>query len=161
APGTPVRDIHVAAVVGAGTMGSGIAMALANAGIPVRLLDAQQESLDRGLAHIRSNYESSARKGKLTPEQMTQRINLIKPTLEYVDRGPADVVSDAGFEEMAVTGQGFGQLDRVVKPGAILATDTSALDVNRIAAFTSRPQDVVGLHFFSPAHVMRLLEVVR
>ncbi|HEX4896659.1 MAG TPA: 3-hydroxyacyl-CoA dehydrogenase NAD-binding domain-containing protein [Solimonas sp.] len=158
---TPVRPIRSAAVIGAGTMGGGIAMNFANAGLPVHLLEMKQEALDRGLAVIRRNYESAARKGKLTAEQLEQRMALIRPTLSYADIGQADIVIEAVFEDMTVKQKVFEQLDATLKPGAILASNTSTLDLDRIAAFTKRPQDVVGLHFFSPANVMRLLEVVR
>ncbi len=158
---TPLRPIQRAAVIGAGTMGGGIAMNFANAGIPVQLLELQQEALDRGLATIRKNYENSAKKGKLTAEQVEQRMGLIQPTLSYDDIAQADIVIEAVFERFDIKEQVFRQLDAVMKPGAILATNTSTLDVNRIAAITQRPQDVVGTHFFSPANVMKLLEVVR
>lgn len=157
----PLRPIRSVGVVGAGTMGGGIAMNFANAGIPVYLLEVKKEALDRGLATIRRNYESSMRKGKLTPAQVEERMALIQPTLEYAPLGNVDLVVEAVFEEMAVKEQVFRQLDQVAREGAILATNTSFLDVNRIASFTRRPQDVIGLHFFSPANVMRLLEVVR
>ncbi|MEO7497087.1 MAG: 3-hydroxyacyl-CoA dehydrogenase NAD-binding domain-containing protein [Massilia sp.] len=158
---TPVRDIALAAVVGAGTMGGGIAMNFANAGIPVLLLETNQEALDKGLATIRKNYEGSAKKGKLTPEKCAQRIGLISGTLAYEDIAQADIVIEAVFEDMAVKEQVFRRLDAVMKPGAILASNTSTLDLNRIATFTDRPQDVIGTHFFSPANVMKLLEIVR
>jgi 3-hydroxyacyl-CoA dehydrogenase len=158
---TPTREIRTAAVIGAGTMGGGIAMNFANAGIPVTVLEMKQEALDRGLSTIRANYERSAKKGKLKPEQVEARMGLITPTLDYAQIGSADIVIEAVFEDMAVKQTVFGKLDQVMKPGAILATNTSTLDVDRIAAFTRRPQDVIGTHFFSPANVMRLLEVVR
>ena len=158
---TPTRPIKAAAVIGAGTMGGGIAMNFANAGIPVHLLEMKQEALDRGLAVIRKNYENAVRKGKLTPEKLAQRMALIRPTLAYADLAQDDIVIEAVFEDMGVKKAVFEQLDAVMKPGAILASNTSTLDLNQIAAFTQRPQDVVGLHFFSPANVMRLLEVVR
>jgi 3-hydroxyacyl-CoA dehydrogenase len=158
---TPTRPIRSAAVVGAGTMGGGIAMSLASAGIPVTVLEAKQEALDKGLATIRKNYEASARKGKLTAAQVEERMALLRPTLDHGDLSQADIVIEAVFEDMAVKEQVFRKLDQVMKDGAILATNTSTLDVNRIAGFTRRPQDVVGTHFFSPAHVMKLLEIVR
>ncbi|PPE74113.1 3-hydroxyacyl-CoA dehydrogenase [Solimonas fluminis] len=158
---TPLRPIHSAAVIGAGTMGGGIAMNFANVGIPVRLLEVKQEALDRGLAVIRKNYENQVKKGKLTQEKLDQRMALIQPTLSYADLGQADIVIEAVFEDMDVKKAVFEQLDAVMKRGAILASNTSTLDLDRIALFTKRPQDVVGLHFFSPANVMRLLEVVR
>ena len=158
---TPVRNIESAAVIGAGTMGGGIAMNFVNAGIPVKLLEMKQEALDRGLATVRKNYENSAKKGRMSTDDVEKRMGLITPTLSYDDIGQADIVVEAVFEDMAVKEQVFKKLDEVMKPGAILATNTSTLDVNKIAAFTSRPQDVVGLHFFSPANVMKLLEIVR
>jgi 3-hydroxyacyl-CoA dehydrogenase len=158
---TPVRAIARAAVIGAGTMGGGIAMAFANAGIPVTLVETKQEALDKGLATIRTNYEHTASKGKLTSDQCTQRIALVAGTLSYEDIAQADIVIEAVFEDMGVKEQVFRQLDKVMKPGAILATNTSTLDVNKIAGFTTRPQDVIGTHFFSPANVMKLLEIVR
>ncbi len=158
---TPTRAIARAAVVGAGTMGGGIAMNFANAGIPVTILETKQEALDKGLATIRKNYESSVKKGKLTAEKLEQRMALIGGTLSYEDIAQADIVIEAVFEDMGVKETVFRQLDKVMKPGAILATNTSTLDVNRIAGFTSRPQDVIGTHFFSPANVMKLLEIVR
>ncbi|MEH6434162.1 3-hydroxyacyl-CoA dehydrogenase NAD-binding domain-containing protein [Massilia sp. DD77] len=158
---TPVRAIASAAVVGAGTMGGGIAMNFANAGIPVTILETRQDALERGLATIRKNYESSVKKGKLTAEKLDQRMNLIRTTLDYQDIAQADIVIEAVFEDMGVKESVFRELDRVMKPGAILASNTSTLDLDRIAGFTGRPQDVIGLHFFSPANVMKLLEIVR
>ena len=158
---TPVRSIACAAVVGAGTMGGGIAMNFANAGTPVTLLETKQEALDGGLATIRKNYESSVKKGKLTADKLEQRMALIGATLDYEDIGQADIVIEAVFEDMGVKEAVFRELDRVMKPGAILASNTSTLDLDRIAGFTRRPQDVIGLHFFSPANVMKLLEIVR
>jgi 3-hydroxyacyl-CoA dehydrogenase len=158
---TPTRPIRSAAVIGAGTMGGGIAMNFANAGIPVMVLEVKQEALDKGLAVIRKNYEGSAKKGKLTAAQVEERMALLRPTLDYAALGQADIVVEAVFEDMAVKEKVFRRLDEVMKPGAILATNTSTLDVDRIASFTRRPQDVVGTHFFSPANVMKLLEIVR
>jgi 3-hydroxyacyl-CoA dehydrogenase len=158
---TPVRAIKSVAVIGAGTMGGGISMNFLNAGIPVTILETKQEALDRGLATIRKNYEAQVRKGKLKDDKYQQRMSLLKPTLQYGDLKDADLVIEAVFEELGVKEQVFKTLDEVAKPGAILASNTSTLDVNRIAGFTRRPQDVVGLHFFSPANVMKLLEVVR
>ena len=158
---TPTRAIGSAAVIGAGTMGGGIAMCFANAGIPVRLLEVKQEALEKGLATIRKNYEGSAKKGKLTAAQVAERMGLIRPTLSYADVAQADIVIEAVFEDLAVKEGVFRKLDEVMKKGAILATNTSTLDVNRIAAFTRRPADVIGTHFFSPANVMKLLEIVR
>ena len=158
---TPLREIKSAAVIGAGTMGGGIAMNFANAGIPVKILEMKQEALDKGLATIRKNYENSMKKGKLTQEKFDQRVGLITGTLAYADLGAADIVVEAVFEDMGVKETVFKQLDAVMKQGAILASNTSTLDVDQIAAFTKRPQDVIGLHFFSPANVMKLLEIVR
>jgi 3-hydroxyacyl-CoA dehydrogenase len=161
AENTPARKIASVAVIGAGTMGGGIAMNFLSAGIPVTILEMKQEALDKGVATIRKSYEGSIKRGKLTPEKLQQNIALLKPTLSYGDIKTADLVIEAVFEDMAVKQEVFEKLDAVAKPGAILATNTSTLDVNRIAAFTRRPQDVVGMHFFSPANVMKLLEVVR
>ncbi|MEC5160792.1 MULTISPECIES: 3-hydroxyacyl-CoA dehydrogenase NAD-binding domain-containing protein [unclassified Janthinobacterium] len=158
---TPTRAINQAAVIGAGTMGGGIAMNFVNAGIPVILLETKQEALDKGLATIRKNYENTLKKGKLTQEKFDQRLALISGTLSYHDIGQADIVVEAVFEEMGVKEAVFKKLDEVMKPGAILASNTSTLDLNQIANFTKRPQDVVGTHFFSPANVMKLLEIVR
>ncbi|MFT6329868.1 MAG: 3-hydroxyacyl-CoA dehydrogenase [Bermanella sp.] len=155
------RDIKQVAVIGAGTMGGGIAMNFANAGIPVIMLELQQEALDKGLALIRRNYENSAKKGKLTSEQVEQRMTLLTGTTSYGDLSDVDLVIEAVFEKMSVKKEVFGMLDEVCKPGAILASNTSTLDLNEIAASISRPQDVIGLHFFSPANVMKLLEIVR
>jgi len=158
---TPQRDIQSIAVIGAGTMGGGIAMNFLNAGIPVKMLEMKQDALDRGIATIRKNYEAQVKKGKLKQDKYEQRMSLLSTTLSYDDLKAADMVIEAVFEEMGVKEKVFKELDRVMKPGAILASNTSTLDVNQIAAFTKRPQDVVGLHFFSPANVMKLLEVVR
>ena len=158
---TPTRTINKAAVIGAGTMGGGIAMNFVNAGIPVILLETKQEALDKGIATIRKNYENTMKKGKLTPEKFEQRVGLISGTLDYADIADADIVVEAVFEDMGVKEIVFKQLDTVMKPGAILASNTSTLDVDKIADFTSRPQDVIGTHFFSPANVMKLLEIVR
>ena len=155
------RAVHTAAVIGAGTMGGGIAMNFANAGIPVTILEMSQEALDRGLSTIQRNYENTARKGRMTEAEVIKRMGLIKPSLAYEDIASADMVIEAVFEEMSVKEKVFKKLDQVMKPGAILATNTSTLDVNRIADFTTRPQDVIGTHFFSPANVMKLLEIVR
>jgi 3-hydroxyacyl-CoA dehydrogenase len=158
---TPVRTIASVAVIGAGTMGGGISMNFLNAGIPVRMLEMKQEALDRGVATIRKNYEAQVKKGKLTQEKYDQRMALLTTTLRYDDIRDADLVIEAVFEEMGVKEKVFQQLDKTMKAGAILASNTSTLDVNTIASFTQRPQDVVGMHFFSPANVMKLLEVVR
>ena len=158
---TPVRPIARVAVIGAGTMGGGIAMNFINAGIPVVMLEMKAEALERGIATIRKNYEAQVKKAKLTAEKYEQRMALLTTTLSYDDIGDADLVIEAVFEEMGVKKAVFESLDRVMKPGAILASNTSTLDVNTIAGFTKRPQDVIGMHFFSPANVMKLLEVVR
>ena len=158
---TAKRDVKSAAIIGAGTMGGGIAMNFANAGIPVKILEVKEDALERGIAVIRKNYENTAKKGRITQEQVEQRMALIQPTLSYDDLGDVDLVIEAVFENMDVKKAVFSELDRVCKPGAILATNTSTLDVNRIASFTKRPEDVVGMHFFSPANVMKLLENVR
>jgi 3-hydroxyacyl-CoA dehydrogenase len=158
---TPVRNIASVAVIGAGTMGGGISMNFLNAGIPVRMLEMKQEALDRGIATIRKNYEAQVKKGKLSQDKYDQRMALLTTTLSYDDIKDADLVIEAVFEEMGVKEKVFQQLDTTMKAGAILASNTSTLDVNKIASFTKRPQDVVGMHFFSPANVMKLLEVVR
>jgi 3-hydroxyacyl-CoA dehydrogenase len=158
---TPKRNIASVAVIGAGTMGGGISMNFLNAGIPVKMLEMKQEALDRGIATIRKNYESQVKKGKLKQDKYDQRMALLSTTLSYDDIGSADLVIEAVFEEMGVKEAVFKKLDEVMKPGAILASNTSTLDVNKIASFTKRPEDVVGMHFFSPANVMKLLEVVR
>jgi 3-hydroxyacyl-CoA dehydrogenase len=155
------RDIKTVGIIGAGTMGGGIAMNFLNAGIPVTLLEMKQEALDRGIGVIRKNYENTASKGKLTLEQVEQRMSLLKPTLSYDDLGQADLIIEAVFETMAIKKEVFGKLDKAAKPGAILASNTSYLSIDEIANSVSRPGDVVGLHFFSPANVMRLLEIVR
>jgi 3-hydroxyacyl-CoA dehydrogenase len=158
---TPVRKIEKVAVIGAGTMGGGISMNFLNAGIPVTIIEMKQEALDKGLAIIRKNYEAQVKKGKLKQDKYDQRMALLSTTLTYDGIKDADLVIEAVFEDLGVKEQVFKTLDEVMKPGAILASNTSTLDVNKIAAFTKRPQDVVGMHFFSPANVMKLLEVVR
>lgn len=158
---TAKREIKSVAVIGAGTMGGGITMNFLNAGIPVKMLEMKQEALDRGIATIRKNYEAQVTKGKLKQDKYEQRMSLLSTTLNYDDLKNADLVIEAVFEELGVKEAVFKTLDEVMKPGAILASNTSTLDVNKIAAFTKRPQDVVGMHFFSPANVMKLLEVVR
>jgi 3-hydroxyacyl-CoA dehydrogenase len=158
---TPVRDVKKLAVIGAGTMGGGIAMNFLNAGIPVTILEMKQEALDKGVAIIRKNYEAQVKKGKLKQDKYDGRMALLSTTLNYADLKDADMVIEAVFEDMGVKQTVFKTLDEVMKPGAILASNTSTLDVNKIASFTKRPQDVIGTHFFSPANVMKLLEVVR
>jgi 3-hydroxyacyl-CoA dehydrogenase len=154
-------DIASAGILGCGTMGGGIAMAYANAGIPVKMLEVDQETLDRGLEGIRGNYRASVRKGRLTQEKVDGLLSLIQPTLSYDALGDVDIVVEAVFESMDLKKEVFAKLDQVCKPEAILATNTSSLDLDEIAGSTSRPQQVIGHHFFSPAHIMRLLEVVR
>ncbi|HEY4079593.1 MAG TPA: 3-hydroxyacyl-CoA dehydrogenase NAD-binding domain-containing protein [Burkholderiaceae bacterium] len=158
---TEQRVIAKVAVIGAGTMGGGIAMNFLNAGIPVTILETKQEALDRGVATIKKNYEAQVKKGKLKEDKYAARMALLSTTLSYGDLAMSDLVIEAVFEDLGVKEAVFKQLDEVMKPGAILASNTSTLDLNAIAAFTQRPQDVVGLHFFSPANVMKLLEVVR
>lgn len=158
---TKPRSIKTAAVIGGGTMGVGIALSFANAGVPVKLLEINKEALQRGLQRARDTYAASVKRGSLTEDAMEQRLALITGVTDYGALADADVVVEAVFEEMGVKQQVFEQLDAVCKPGAILASNTSSLDLDAIAAFTKRPEDVVGLHFFSPANVMRLLEVVR
>jgi 3-hydroxyacyl-CoA dehydrogenase len=158
---TPKRSVNSVGVIGAGTMGGGIAMCFANAGIPVTILETNQEALDKGVGIIRRNYDNTMKRGKLTGEQVEQRMALINPSLSYDDLRNVDLVIEAVFENMEVKKIVFEKLDSVIKAGAILASNTSALNVDVIAAFTKRPHDVIGLHFFSPANVMRLLEVVR
>ncbi len=158
---TATRPIGKAAVIGAGTMGGGIAMSFANAGIPVTVAETAQDALDRGLSRIRSNYAATVAKGRLAQADMDKRMALIRGTLNLGQIGDADIVVEAVFERMDVKQDLFRKLDGIVQEGAILATNTSTLDVDQIAAVTRRPQDVVGTHFFSPANVMRLLEVVR
>jgi 3-hydroxyacyl-CoA dehydrogenase len=158
---TAVRPIAKVGVIGAGTMGGGITMSLINAGLPVVMLETKQDALDRGLATIRRNYQGALRKGTLNEARLAQRLALITPTLDFALLQDADLVIEAVFENMEVKRQVFETLDGVVQQGAILASNTSALNLDDIANFTRRPRDVIGLHFFSPANVMRLLEVVR
>ena len=158
---TPTREIKKVGVIGAGTMGGGISMNFLNAGIPVTILETKQEALDRGVTTIQKNYEAQVKKGKLKEDKYAQRMALLSTTLSYDDLKDCDLIIEAVFEELGVKETVFKQLDAVAKPGAILASNTSTLDVDKIAAFTQRPQDVVGMHFFSPANVMKLLEVVR
>jgi 3-hydroxyacyl-CoA dehydrogenase len=159
--GTPLRPVKSVAVIGAGTMGGGIAMNFANAGVPVTLLEMAQPALEKGLGIVRKNYESTLKKGRLTQEEFDKRLALITGSLSYDDLADADLIIEAVFEDMNVKKQVFETLDRKAKVGAILASNTSTLDLNQIAAVTHRPQDVIGLHFFSPANVTKLLEIVR
>jgi 3-hydroxyacyl-CoA dehydrogenase len=158
---TPERTIKTVGVIGAGTMGGGISMNFLNAGIPVKILEMKQEALDRGIATIKKNYAAQVKKGKLKQDKYDQRMALLSTTLSYDDLKDCDLIIEAVFEELGVKETVFKKLDEVAKPGAILASNTSTLDVDKIAAFTKRPQDVIGTHFFSPANVMKLLEVVR
>ena len=158
---TPTIPVNKVGVVGAGTMGGGIAMNFANVGLPVTIVETKQDALDRGLAVIRRNYENTAKRGRLTMDDVEKRTALIKGSLNLEDLADSDLVIEAVFENMDVKKEVFGKLDRIVKQGAILATNSSALNIDEIATATTRPEVVIGLHFFSPANVMRLLEVVR
>jgi 3-hydroxyacyl-CoA dehydrogenase len=158
---TVTRPIKKVGIIGAGTMGGGIAMNFINVGIPVVLLEMKQEALERGLATIRKNYGGALKKGTLTEAALEDRLKLITPTLDYAPLADVDLVIEAVFEDMPIKKVVFETLDKIVRPGAILASNTSALNLDEIAGFTKRPQDVIGLHFFSPANVMRLLEIVR
>lgn len=158
---TPIIPVNSVAIVGAGTMGGGIAMAFANAGIPVLLKETDQAALDRGLATIRKNYDTSVKRGRFTQQFVDERLKLIKPTLAYDGFKAVDMVIEAVFEGMALKKQVFGELDRICKRGAVLASNTSTLSIDEIAQATSRPEAVIGTHFFSPANIMRLLEIVR
>ena len=158
---TPVLPAARVGIVGAGTMGGGIAMNFLNIGLPVTIVETRQDALDRGVATIRRNYENTAKRGRLTLTDVDQRMALLTPTLSLDALADSDLVIEAVFEDMAVKKTLFARLDTIAKPGAVLATNTSRLDVNEIAAATTRPESVIGLHFFSPANVMRLLEVVR
>ncbi len=159
--GTPVKPIKTVGVIGAGTMGGGISMNFANVGIAVKIIEVQQAALDRGLGVIRKNYQNSADKGRFPQEEVGVRMGLLTGSLNRADLADCDLVIEAVFEDMGVKKEIFADLDRICKPGAILATNTSALDINEIASVVKRPQDVIGLHFFSPANVMKLLEIVR
>ena len=158
---TPTRDIKAVGVIGGGTMGTGISINFLNAGIPVTLVEMKQEGLDRGVAAIRKVYEGRVKKGRMSEDDAETRMALLTPSLSYDDLGKVDLVIEAVFEEMGAKQSVFEKLDEVCKPGAILASNTSTLDLNRIASFTRRPEDVIGLHFFGPANIMKLLEVVR
>src|SRR4029079_89940 len=157
----PTREVKKAAVIGAGTMGGGITMSLVSAGIPMTIIEMKQEALDRGLGIIKKNYAATVAQGRLKQEAMDKNMSLITPSLDLGAAKDADIVIEAVFERMDVKQDMFRKLDAIAKPGAILASNTSTLDVDQIAAVTKRPQDVIGTHFFSPANVMRLLEVVR
>jgi 3-hydroxyacyl-CoA dehydrogenase len=158
---TPSREIKSVGILGAGTMGGGIAMNFLTAGLPVTIVERKQEALDRGVAIIRKNYDRSAAKGRFTPAQVDRAMDLLTPTLDYAALSGCDLIIEAVFEDMAIKKDVFRQLDEIAKPGAILASNTSYLNIDEMAAVTSRPEDVLGLHFFSPANVMRLLEIVR
>jgi 3-hydroxyacyl-CoA dehydrogenase len=158
---TEPRPVRKVGVIGAGTMGGGISMNFLSAGIPVTIIEMSAEALDRGTGVMRTNYEASAAKGKLTPEQVEKAMGYLQPTLDFAALADCDLIIEAVYENMDVKKEVFGRLDKIAKPGAILASNTSYLNVNEIAASTSRPQDVLGMHFFSPANVMKLLEVVR
>ena len=155
------RPVRKAGVIGAGTMGGGIAMALANGGIPVTILEMSEEALKRGLGVIEKNYATSVQRGSLSEEKKAERMGRLTGTTDYADLSDCDLIIEAVFEEMPIKKEVFGKLDKIAKPGAVLASNTSYLDVDEIAASTSRPQDVLGMHFFSPANVMKLLEIVR
>ncbi|MDO8288424.1 MAG: 3-hydroxyacyl-CoA dehydrogenase NAD-binding domain-containing protein [Parvibaculum sp.] len=158
---TPQIPVNTVGIIGAGTMGGGIAMNFLNAGIPVTIVETKQDALDRGLGVIRKNYENTAKKGRMTQDDVEKRMGMLKGTLALEDLGQADLIIEAIFENMAVKKEVFGKLDQIAKPGAILATNTSALNIDEIATAVKRPEAVIGLHFFSPANVMKLLEVVR
>ncbi len=158
---TPLRDIRKVALIGTGTMGGGIAMNFASKGLPVYMVDVDEAAIERGLKVVRANYARGIRKGRITEEQLEELMKLFIPTTDYSDLADADLVIEAVFENMALKKEIFGRLDSVCKDGAILATNTSTLDVNEIAAATQRPEDVLGMHFFSPANIMKLLEIVR
>jgi 3-hydroxyacyl-CoA dehydrogenase len=158
---TPAAEVRKAAVIGAGTMGGGIAMNFANAGIPVTVVEVSREALDRGLGVVRKNYEATAARGRLSADELARRLALIRGSVDFGDVADADLVIEAVFEEMPVKKEVFARLDGLAKPGAVLATNTSTLNVDEIASATKRPESVIGTHFFSPANVMRLLEVVR
>jgi 3-hydroxyacyl-CoA dehydrogenase len=160
-PEVAIRPVARVGIVGAGTMGGGIAMNFLNIGLPVTIVEREQAALDRGLKVIRANYERSAARGKLTAEDVEARMALLTPSLALEDLGEADLIIEAIFENMGVKKETFARLDGIAKPGAILASNTSYLDVNEIASATTRPEDVLGMHYFSPANVMRLLEIVR
>ncbi|HWU78895.1 MAG TPA: 3-hydroxyacyl-CoA dehydrogenase NAD-binding domain-containing protein, partial [Caulobacter sp.] len=158
---TPVIPVKKVGVIGAGTMGGGISMNFLNAGVPVTIIEAKQENLERGVGVIRKNYENTAKKGRLTADDVEKRMGLLTPSMNLEDLADCDLIIEAVFELMEIKQEVFGKLDKIAKPGAILASNTSYLDIDVIAASTSRPQSVIGLHFFSPANVMRLLEIVR
>lgn len=158
---TPRREIRRIGVIGAGTMGGGISMNFASAGLEVTIVEQSQEALDRGLSVVRANYQRSADNGRFPQEEVAERMARLTGALEMQELAECDLIIEAVFEDMGIKKQIFKELDGIMKPGAILATNTSALNIDEIASVTSRPEDVIGLHFFSPANVMRLLEIVR
>jgi 3-hydroxyacyl-CoA dehydrogenase len=160
-PDTRLRDVKTVGILGAGTMGTGIGLAFLNAGFPVTIVETTQEVLDKGVARIKDTLEANAKRGRITAAQAGERFARLTPSLKLEDLGSADLIIEAVYENLALKKEIFAKLDKIAKPGAIIATNTSTLDVNEIAAQTKRPQDVVGLHFFSPANIMRLLEIVR
>ncbi|MGB0852237.1 MAG: 3-hydroxyacyl-CoA dehydrogenase NAD-binding domain-containing protein [Pikeienuella sp.] len=160
-PATPRRPVRSVGIIGAGTMGGGIAMNFASVGIPVTIVEREQEALDRGLKVVRGNYQRSSDKGRFPQEEVEARMDRFLPTTNMENLASCDLVIEAVFENMELKKEIFTRLDQIMKPGAILATNTSALDINEIASVTSRPHAVIGMHFFSPANVMKLLEVVR
>ena len=160
-PDTKLRDIKTVGILGAGTMGTGIGLAFLNAGYPLTIVETTQEALDKGVARVRDTLEANVKRGRATEAQAKERMARLTPSLKLEDLGTADLIIEAVFENMALKKEIFAKLDKIAKPGAIIATNTSTLDVDEIAAETKRPQDVVGLHFFSPANIMRLLEIVR
>jgi 3-hydroxyacyl-CoA dehydrogenase len=160
-PDVKLRDIETVGILGAGTMGTGIGLAFLNGGFPVTIVETAQEALDKGVARMKETLEANAKRGRITEAQASERFARLTPSLKMEDLGQSDLVIEAVFENMVLKKEIFAKLDKIAKPGAIIATNTSTLDVNQIAAETKRPQDVVGLHFFSPANIMRLLEIVR
>jgi 3-hydroxyacyl-CoA dehydrogenase len=158
---TPVKTIEQAGIIGCGTMGGGIAMCFANVGIPVKVVEMDREAMERGLGVIRNNYQIQAQRGRMTEADVDERMNLITGISDYSDLKDVDIVIEAIYENIDVKKEVFENLDKVIKPGAVLASNTSGLDIDAIAAATSRPEEVIGTHFFSPANIMRLLEVVR
>ena len=157
----PKREINSVGVIGAGTMGGGIAMNFANVGIPVHIVETNQDQLDKGLHNISNNYERSVNRGKVSKEQVTDRLKLITSSTQMTDLGLCDMIIEAVYEDLDLKKNIFKELDKIARPFSILATNTSALDINQIALSTQRPDDVIGLHFFSPANVMKLVEIVR
>ena len=157
----PKREINTVGVIGAGTMGGGIAMNFANVGIPAHIVETNQDQLDKGLRNISNNYERSVNRGKISNGQVTDRLRLISSSTQLTDLGHCDLIIEAVYEDLDLKKNIFKELDKIARPFSILATNTSALDINKIALATLRPDDVIGLHFFSPANVMKLVEIVR